>query len=321
LSVPAGWLSGSVLTVSVLAATGRAKQMPEPLSDLGMLLTGTALGSAATPEAIAASARYPLSIACLIASMVAVTLASAFWLARRPGWTKDEAMMASVPGSLGTALAVAASRGGKLPQIAVVQLFRLIALVAFLPSLALLSSGQSGALKTAMPAHVVMGALDMAAILGIGLMLGLVLRRFGMSAPCLLGAMAVSVAAHGLDVVHGSLPDPIIMIAFVLLGQMIGSRMRGLSPAMLRQSLPDAIGSFLIGLFMSGLFAWLAIVLTGARVDAAIIAFAPGGFEAMIGLSLMLNAEPLYVSAHHLTRFLAIGFLLPMIFRSKLPEA
>lgn len=295
--------------------------MPEPMSDLAMLLTGAALGSAATPEAFAASARYPLSILCLFGAMVAVTLSSAFWLARRPGWTKDEAMLASVPGSLVTALAVAASRGGRLPQIAVVQLFRLIALVAFLPSLVLVASGQGAAPGMGGTAHITMSALDMAAILGLGLLLSLLFRRMGLSAPCLLGAMAVSVAAHGLGIVPGSLPEPVIIVAFALLGQMIGSRMRGLSPAMLRQSLPDAIGSFLIGLVVSGLFAGLAVVLTGAGLDAAMVAFAPGGFEAMIGLSLMLNADPLYVSAHHLTRFLAIGFLLPMIFRAKPPPA
>jgi hypothetical protein len=46
----------------------------------------------------------------------------------------------------------------------------------------------------------------------------------------------------------------------------------------------------------------------------ALVAFAPGGLEAMMVLALVLHLDPLYVGLHHLARFLGIGFLLPVLF-------
>jgi hypothetical protein len=43
------------------------------------------------------------------------------------------------------------------------------------------------------------------------------------------------------------------------------------------------------------------------------VAFAPGGLEAMTVLALALGLDPLYVGAHHLARFFAISFTLPLV--------
>ena len=45
------------------------------------------------------------------------------------------------------------------------------------------------------------------------------------------------------------------------------------------------------------------------------VAFAPGGLEAMMVLALILALDPLYVGAHHLARFLGIAFVLPFVIR------
>lgn len=313
LGVPGGWLSGAVLSVAALALMGRVTPLPAPLTDLAMLLTGVALGAGATPEAFAAMARYPLSLLALLAAMAAITLASAAWLVRRPPWRRDEALLASVPGALGAVMAVAAARNGDLTRIGVVQLVRLIALIALLPGLIVATKGGLPRLDPAPP----LTAEAFAALLLLGWMIGALYRRANLAAPLLLGAMTISVAAHGTGLVRGNLPEPIAILAFVLLGAFIGLRLNGLTPAVLRQSLPDALVSFVIGLAVSVVFALLAAWLTGVGFAAALVAFAPGGLEAMVALALILDLDPLYVAAHHLVRFLSIGFLLPVLFRAR----
>ena len=45
----------------------------------------------------------------------------------------------------------------------------------------------------------------------------------------------------------------------------------------------------------------------------AVVAFAPGGLEAMMMLALMLGRDPLFVGVHHLARFIGIAVMLPVI--------
>ena len=44
-----------------------------------------------------------------------------------------------------------------------------------------------------------------------------------------------------------------------------------------------------------------------------LVAFAPGGLEAMTVLALILGLDPLYVGIHHLVRFLGIGLVVPFV--------
>ena len=57
------------------------------------------------------------------------------------------------------------------------------------------------------------------------------------------------------------------------------------------------------------LAAWLA----GVSFANSLVAFAPGGLEAMTVLALILGLDPLYVGIHHLVRFLGIGLVLPFL--------
>ena len=67
------------------------------------------------------------------------------------------------------------------------------------------------------------------------------------------------------------------------------------------------------------LAATLVSTVLGVRFGSAMLAFAPGGVEAMALLSLSLALDPLFVTAHHMLRFLSIGFVLPLLFRGSGP--
>jgi uncharacterized protein len=61
--------------------------------------------------------------------------------------------------------------------------------------------------------------------------------------------------------------------------------------------------------------------LAGVSVGVAFIAFAPGGLEAMALLALLLGLDPLFVGAHHMVRFMTVGFALPLLVRLVRPPS
>jgi uncharacterized membrane protein AbrB (regulator of aidB expression) len=77
--------------------------------------------------------------------------------------------------------------------------------------------------------------------------------------------------------------------------------------------LPAAVGSFAVGITAAGLFAALAAAVSGVGLGEALVAFAPGGLEAMMVLALILGFDPLYVGTHHLVRMVALGVGVPLL--------
>ncbi len=63
LGMPAGWLSGSIMTVATAALAGRPMQVPGPLLRVLLVLIGISLGAVVTPATLNGMATYPLSIA------------------------------------------------------------------------------------------------------------------------------------------------------------------------------------------------------------------------------------------------------------------
>ena len=313
LGVPAAWLSGAAIAVTLWGLTGWAVPMPRALADAAMLTSGASMGAAVTPAAVAAMGRYPSSLALMIIAVVAISCTSAFWLMRVAGWRKDDAVLASVPGALSTVLAVAADREASVASIAIVQNLRLFVLIALLPSVVVLSGGgqHSGALLgQGLP---VAEPGEMAFVLLGGLALGGAFTRLKVAAPVLLGATVVSTMSHGTGVVTGVIPPVVATGGLVLIGIFIAERFRNIQRGTIRTSLLAGLGSFGVGMGIAVAFASLAAWLAGVSFADGLVAFAPGGLEAMTVLALILGLDPIYVGIHHLVRFLSIGLVLPFV--------
>ncbi|WP_262268100.1 AbrB family transcriptional regulator [Microvirga yunnanensis] len=311
LGVPAAWLSGSAIAATLWGLTGWAVPLPKALSDAAMLTSGAAMGAAVTPAAIAAMGRYPGSLILLVIGVVAISAASSAWLVRMSGWRKADAVLASVPGALSTVLAVAADRKAEVASIAIVQNFRLFVLIALLPSLVVVTGGGGNAGMLVGEGLPIESPGGMAFILLGGLALGTAFARLKVAAPILLGATVVSSVSHGAEWVTGVIPPVIATGGLVLIGLFIAERFRNLQRSTLRRALVSALGSFTVGMVVAALFAGAAAWLAGVSFANGLVAFAPGGLEAMTVLALILGLDPLYVGIHHLVRFLGIGLVLP----------
>ena len=263
LGVPAAWLSGSAVAVILWGMTGWAVRMPSALVDIAMLVSGATMGATVTPAAIDAISRYPASLVLLVIGVAAISSGSALWLVHVSGWRRDDAVLASVPGSLSTVLAIAADRNASVGQIAIVQNIRLFALIALLPS-AVVFSG-SGTYSSALIGQglPIASLGSMTFVLLGGLAVGTLLKRLKVAAAVLLGATLVSTIAHATELANGVIPPVITTASLVLIGSFIAERFRDLDRSTIRPTLTAGLSSLLIGMGIAIAFAALASWLSG----------------------------------------------------------
>ena len=72
-------------------------------------------------------------------------------------------------------------------------------------------------------------------------------------------------------------------------------------------------GSFAIAIGISAVFVGITMLLTQVRFADVLVAFAPGAMDAMLALALTLHIDPIFVGAHHLSRFVFVTITTPGI--------
>ena len=308
--VPAGWLSGAMIGVAALAATGRAAPLVAPLRQLAIVLAGVGMGSGLTPATLGTLQRYPVTLALMMAAIAAMTAASYFVLVRARGFSRQTAFYSAVPGALSYVFIVAQPSGADMARLAVIQIFRLFVLMAVVPIVA------SRAGLTGAPIRFLVDPLATTAILvAAAALAGVALERLGVASGALYAAIVISALVHGLGWAPGRFAPPIQIGAQTLIGAWIGTRFIGFDWGLLHRTLIAAATSFLAAFAAAAGFAYLATLAVGAPFPEALVAFAPGGLEAMTMMAFALGLDPLFVGAHHLARFVAISVALPFLAR------
>ena len=107
LGVPAGWLTGAMLLVALVALVRPWRGPSDGLVNVGMVLSGALIGAAATPEAVEAASRYPGSIAILVCSLVMTVAVTGSFLVWAGRWSWLDALLASAPGALSAVMVIA----------------------------------------------------------------------------------------------------------------------------------------------------------------------------------------------------------------------
>lgn len=311
--VPAPWLTGAMLGAALAGVRWPVANVGPTFRDFSFLLAGLSLGCAVRPETLRAFADYPVSLALLLFGVVLTIIFSTMALMRFFGWSRTDAIFASAPGTLSTVLILASTEGADLRRVIVVQLTRLFALVACLPSIMI----ASGIVTSAgfVPAGEPMTALETAEIFAIGIAASLIAQWGRFPSPWFMGPMLAAAFLTGSGTMTDLFPNALATTGFVMIGAFIGVRFHGLKAQEIAALFPAAALSLIITVVTAFSLAlithWLAQIPTGE----ALIAFAPGGLEAMTVLAFALHLDPVYIGAHHLARFLMIGFGLPLLIR------
>ena len=69
----------------------------------------------------------------------------------------------------------------------------------------------------------------------------------------------------------------------------------------------------MVAIAITGIFVGIIALTTQVHVSDVIVAFAPGAMDAMLALALTLHIDPIFVGAHHISRFIFVTIAIPGI--------
>ena len=308
--LPGGLISGAMVATAIATIAGRPLAVPPIVTQIVLVVLGISIGSVVSRQLVQHVSAYPLTIGLLAVATFCSTFASSLYLQRVHGWDRTSAFLAGSPGALSQITILAVERGADLPAIAVVQTMRVIILTAALPlvlaATGILAATPSVTFATASP-------LQLTILVLASLALALALRLLKFPVSWMFGAMIASSALHGAGLVDGGVPLWVRSVALVGIGALIGSRFARMKPRVLIGHINAALGSFAVAILISGIFVAIIALTTQVRLSDTVVAFAPGAMDAMLALALTLHIDPIFVGAHHLSRFVFVTIATPGI--------
>ena len=309
--LPGGLITGAMLAVGSAAMLGRSMAVPAHLTQAVLVLLGISLGSLMSRQLLQHVGAYPLTIGLLALATFCTTFGSSYYLQRLHGWDRTSAFLAASPGALSQIALLAIEKGADMPAIAVVQTLRVIILTAALP-LILVATGLTSSSAPALTMTVA-SPLGLVGLIGASVSVSLLLRMAKFPASWLFGAMIGSSVLHGTGLIDGGLPPLVRGVALIGIGTLIGSRFSRMKSSTLLRHLTAGLGSFAIAILISAVFVTLVAWTTHVRFADVLVAYAPGAMDAMLALALTLHIDPIFVGAHHLSRFVFVTVATPGI--------
>jgi len=309
--LPGGLITGAMIAVGIAAIAGRPLTVPPVVTQSMLVLLGISLGSLVSRQLLQHVSAYPLTIALLALATFCSTFGSSLYLQRVHGWDQTSAFLAGSPGALSQIIILAAEKGADVPAIAVVQTVRVIILTAALPLLLTLTGLAPVSAPTVLFATA--SPLELAELIAASVAVSLLLRRIKFPASWMFGAMIGSSLLHGAGIVEGGLPPWARGIALVGIGAVIGARFARMRIKTLLGHLNASLGSFAIAIAISAIFVAFIAFTTHVHFSDIVVAFAPGAMDAMLALALTLHIDPIFVGAHHLSRFVFVTISTPGI--------
>jgi uncharacterized protein len=310
IGVPAPWLAGSLVATIIAVYSNQKLELPEAVRTLAFILLGIQTGTAVNADTLYRAAQWPLSIVCMSITVVIIIWACMLYYKRLRKWDAATAYFASLPGALSMVVLVASSSRADMRQVVISQCVRLFLLIAALPVVIVFISPDS---DVASAAPVAASVFEIIVLVVASAVAGLLFERLRVPAGLILGS-ALASAALGLGgVIHGGAPGSILIPANVILGVMIGLRFNGISLPELRTVLGDGFAGFAIAMVIAVAGALFTSIVAGLPFALTLLAFAPGGLEAMTIMAFALNLDPAYVAAHQIARYIGLVLLMPAV--------
>lgn len=314
VGLPAAALIGSALAVAVAALTPVSLAVHQRLRDLAFCVIGVSLGAGVEAEALSQIGAWSVSLLMLLVSLGVTLFAGALLLERYFGMDRSTAILATSPGTMTNALAIALEGRGDATTILILQMIRLLVLVSVVPPVAMLLDADAS-----LSAKASMDILPLALLVSTALALGLWGSRRGIPAAGLLFGMVLSAGAHVVGLAQGPAPVWAVNASFVITGAALGARLTSVKASTLLHLSGAGLLLVASAVAVSLCFAGMTHVLTGLPIAQIWIAFAPGGVEAMAAIGLALGYDPAYIAIHHFARILILIVIVPISLKRFVP--
>lgn len=312
VGAPLPMLLGSVTAVGAISIFGfrpggRPPRIPFWLRNFFIPIVGLSIGSAFTPGILAEMRTWWPS---LLALLFYIPLAHyigyrTFVMAGRI--SRTTAYYGAVPGGLLVCIAMGEESGADGPMLTALQFLRLILTVMLVPLAFTIMSGTTvGTAAGAVIGHPESG-LDpseifwQAALAVAGYFGG---RRLGMPAYMITGPILASGLGHLTGLLVSAPPSWLIEVTQLVIGVSLGTRFVGMGGSTFFKAFWLALLNIVFTMILAICMGFLLHNIVDERIEAVVLAFAPGGLAEMSLVAVSLQISVIYVSAHHIARIM-----------------
>lgn len=303
LRLPLPWMLGPMTFCTLAALLQAPVAAPTVIRPPMTVVIGVLLGASFSPDLMRQIPHWLSATAGLVVFMLACGMACVLFFRVVGGFDRTTAFFAGMPGGLVEMVTVGEERGGDGRMISLVHSARILMVVMTLPFIVQWIEGVQLGTRRATGLSIVDTPLasDLwLVVCGIaGVILGEVLR---LPAKFLLGPMLASAAVHVAGLSNFSPPTELVQLAQLVLGVTIGCRFVGTSPRLILRVLGLSIGSTMILLALTLLFAYAVSRVSEYGMVPLMLAYSPGGLAEMSLIALALKIEVAFVAAQHIIR-------------------
>lgn len=326
--LPLPWLLGSLaacatLTIGFSSALPVNYAFPQKFRIAFIALIGLVIGAQVSPEMFTDPGALVLSMGAMVLFVPLAFAVNYAIFHRIGGYDRATALYSAAPGGLIESIAMGEAAGADIRRLVTQQFLRIILVIGLVPlGLSLWEGhavGSAAGMGSSASASVTNWPLLLAALIA-GTATGRLLRLPAWQLTgALLASAILALLGHPISV-----PGWLLGLAQVIVGTSLGARFAGLSRAMLLRGVWLSLLSVAAMLAIGAVLALVLIPLTGQNFEVLMITFAPGGVNEMALVALSLNANPAFVTLHHVFRIaitvLSLGVVSRRFKRNETPD-
>ena len=311
---PVPFLTGPALLVTVSTLLFNFSCYISPQArNISFLVIGVSAAEGINSEVIKNVMNWPISLLGMILSMIVVIFLGKYIFHNFFKMDINDAILASAPGHLSFVLSLSEYGSGKTIVISVIQSIRVLTLTLAIPASIVYLTDVD--LQKTIPSESFLSYSHLIILLFFSGLIGLILSYFKAPAAFLIAGMFTSTIGHGFDVTPGAVPEFLTILAFIILGSLIGSRFNGISLTIFKSCVIQGLIFTLLSLSVAIFTAYIIATITGFNLTEVLIAIAPGGLETMVIMGQLIGADPAFVTFHHLTRLFVLPFILTTVIK------
>lgn len=316
ITLPLPWMLGPMFVCLVAALFRLPVKGPLPLRPLMIMVLGVMLGSGFRPEMMDHIAEWSVSIALLAVYVGVIGLVAYPYFRKVAGYDRVTAYFSGMPGGLNEMMIVGAAMGGDEKKIVLTHASRVLIAVFIIPIWFRLVEGLDMSDRSRFGVSIVDVPIGDLAILASCIVVGYPIAKvLNFPAKMLVGPMVASAAVHLAGITAAQPPMEIVNTAQWIIGTVIGCRFVGVPPREILRVILVGVGSTVLMLMVTALFAMLISWITDLDPLMVVLAYAPGGLAEMSLVALALGADVAFVATHHVVRISYVVIVAPQFFK------
>ncbi len=300
LNFPLPWMTGSLLLTAALCLADVPLRSLWQARAAGQFVTGAAVGTTFTPALlVTVLTLLPMMMLGAVISVAIAVMGSLILLRLVPIDAKTAAL-ATMPGGVIEMANIAKRVNADPLPIMVLQTMRVGLTVCAAPFV-VSALAEAGA-RNVVTQGEVMSWLTVLALMGASLVGGFFLDRFKLPNSWFLGSLLVMSALGAMGLIPGRVPEPILVIAQVIIGATIGTQFKHEFLTRLLRLLLASLVTVPFALVMAALVAALYSVALGLPVTTLVLALAPAGIAEMALTGKILGLDAALITGFQIVR-------------------